>query len=55
MDDDGLGAVPVPPETIERTIRAQFDSQCNECNFPIRKSDWISQTNRGRWIHTRCA
>lgn len=55
MDDDGLGAAPVPPERFVRFITAQFDSQCPACDLPIQEGQQIGLTTSERWIHQWCA
>lgn len=55
MNDDGLGAAPIPPERADgQAILAIYDGHCLPGGDPIRVGDEIVRTNRDRWAHTTC-
>lgn len=54
MNDDGLGAPPVEPETMEIQFTARFEGVCPECGYSIVPGDTIVKTSRDRYLHSQC-
>lgn len=56
MDDDGLGAEPVPPLTIEATFTARYTGHCTGgCNLPIGEGERVARMSDGTYRHAGCA
>lgn len=54
IEDDGLGAAPVPPEKITHWFTARYDGQCTACDLPIRPGQPAASTTNDRTIHGSC-
>lgn len=58
MEDDGIGAAPVPPPSTERGSRvfpAQHPGRCHGCEFPITPGDRIVYMTDDTTRHEECA
>ena len=55
MEDEGLGAPPVPPVTVEYTFVAAFDGRCDQCNDSIEPGDTIAKLSDGTYVCEECA
>jgi hypothetical protein len=55
MEEVGVSAEPVRPERSERSPwEAQFPGSCPVCDEPIDIGNFITITNRERYVHARC-
>src|SRR5437868_13426481 len=43
MYEDGVGADPSPPVTVEFVFAARFDSQCPACNLGVHQGERIAK------------
>lgn len=51
MNDDGVGAPPPQPVTIEATTVAKYEATCPACDDTISTGDPIALLSSGRWVH----
>lgn len=55
MYDEGLGAPPKPPVTVEAVFTARYDGDCPACHLGIHVGQRVAKLSNDRYVHEGCA
>lgn len=55
MYDEGLGAAPTTPVTVEAVFAARYDGSCPACHTEIHIGQRLAKLSNDRYVHEGCA